>query len=380
MEAAEASFGTAEKTDSSYCFPYRLEDILALEKATELRPMDAKAWYYLGILWYDKKQYGDAISCLEQSAALDDTFPTVFRNLSIAYYNKERAPEKARTALEKAYHLDESDARVLMELDQLYKKMNVSVEERLALLEAHMEQVKFRDDLYLEYVTLQNLSGHHETALQLIADRKFHPWEGGEGKVPAQYLLALTELAKKELEKGAYENALTYLRQAAGSYPHNLGEGKLAGAQENNIYYYMGCAYEGLGEREQAKACWTRASEGLSEPAGMMYYNDQPPEMIYYQGMALLKLERRDEAMSRFNCLIDYGSRHMFDDFKIDYFAVSLPDLLIFDEDLNEKNKIHCRFMLGLGCLGKGETKKAEEMFEEILKKNPVHNCQFVVR
>lgn len=84
--------------------------------------------------------------------------------------------------------------------------------------------------------------------------------------------------------------------------------------------------------------------------------------------------------MSRFNCLIDYGSRHMFDDFKIDYFAVSLPDLLIFDEDLNEKNKIHCRFMLGLGCLGKGETKKAEEMFEEILKKNPVHNCQFVVR
>lgn len=380
MEAAEASFGTAEKTDSSYCFPYRLEDILALEKATELRPMDAKAWYYLGILWYDKKQYGDAISCLEQSAALDDTFPTVFRNLSIAYYNKEQNPQKARTALEKAYHLDESDARVLMELDQLYKKMNVSVEERLAMLQAHMEQVKFRDDLYLEYVTLQNLSGRHETALQLIADRKFHPWEGGEGKVPAQYLLALTELAKKELKKGAYESALTYLQQATGSYPHNLGEGKLAGAQENNIYYYMGCAYEGLGQREQAKECWTRASEGLSEPAGMMYYNDQPPEMIYYQGMALLKLERRDEAMSRFNCLIDYGSRHMFDDFKIDYFAVSLPDLLIFDEDLNEKNKIHCSFMLGLGYLGKGETKKAEEMFEEILKKNPVHNCQFVVR
>ena len=33
------------------------------------------------------------------------------------------------------------------------------------MLQAHMEQVKFRDDLYLEYVTLgQNLSGHHETA------------------------------------------------------------------------------------------------------------------------------------------------------------------------------------------------------------------------
>lgn len=379
-EDAEKSFSAAEHTDSSYCFPYRLEDILALEQAAHVSPSDAKVWYYLGILWYDKKQYKEAISCLERSAKLDDTFPTVFRNLSIAYFNKEHNPQKARTALEKAYELDVTDARVLMELDQLYKKMNVSVKERLALLEAHMEQVLFRDDLYLEYVTLQNLSGRHENALHLIGERTFHPWEGGEGKVPAQYLLALTELAKQELENEAYEKALGYLKQAADSYPFNLGEGKLAGAQENNIYYYMGCVYEKMGEPVLAEECFIRASEGLSEPAGMMYYNDQPPEMIYYQGMALLKLGRNDEAMSRFNCLIDYGSRHMFDDFKIDYFAVSLPDLLIFDEDLNEKNKIHCSFMLGLGYLGKGETKKAEEMFEQILQKNPVHNCQFVDR
>ena len=106
------------------------------------------------------------------------------------------------------------------------------------------------------------------------------------------------------------------------------------------------------------RSAWTRASEGLSEPAGMMYYNDQPPEMIYYQGMALLKLERRDEAMSRFNCLIDYGSRHMFDDFKIDYFAVSLPDLLISTRISMRKIRSIAASCWGLGCLGKGGDEK----------------------
>ena len=36
--------------------------------------------------------------------------------------------------------------------------------------------------------------------------------------------------------------------------------------------------------------------------------------------------------------LIAYGEAHLFDEMKIDYFAVSLPDLLIFEEDLNRKN------------------------------------------
>lgn len=55
---------------------------------------------------------------------------------------------------------------------------------------------------------------------------------------------------------------------------------------------------------------------------------------------------------------------------KIDYFAVSLPDLLIFEEDLNRKNVSHCLFMKGLGHLGRKETQRAEECFEEIRTKD----------
>ena len=125
-------------------------------------------------------------TCWETSMQQDDTFPTVLRNLSLAYFNKLNRQEEAVTLLEKAFALDMTDARILMELDQLYKRLNRSHEDRLAFLKKHKDIAFQRDDLYLEYVTLLNQLGQYEEAIRMIDARKFHPWEGGEGKVPAQ--------------------------------------------------------------------------------------------------------------------------------------------------------------------------------------------------
>ena len=377
-KAQETALSRAASADSSYCFPHRLEDIGVLSAAIAENPEDSRAEYYLGNLWYDKKQYSEAVGCFERSAAVCDDFATVHRNLALAYYNKQHDTKRAIGELEKAFQMDTTDARVFMELDQLRKKTGMSKEERLKELQNHMELVEIRDDLYLEYVTLLNACGRYEEALQYISRRNFHPWEGGEGKVPAQYLFSLVEIGKKYLGQGNFTEAVKILEQAAGSYPFNLGEGKLAGAQENNIYYYLGCAYEGAKQPEKAAACFDRASVGSSEPAGMMYYNDQPPEMIFYQGMALRKLGREKEARSRFHKLLDYGQKHIFDDIKIDYFAVSLPDLQIFDEDLNRKNEIHCRFLMGLGLLGLGQEQKAGAEFEKVLALDHMHMGAFI--
>ncbi|MBD4493328.1 hypothetical protein GUG78_15960, partial [Xanthomonas citri pv. citri] len=70
------------------------------------------------------------------------------------------------------------------------------MKERWSDMEKHFDLVESRDDLYLEYVTLLNTLGEPEKALGLIKARKFHQWEGGEGKVAAQYLTALYQLAK----------------------------------------------------------------------------------------------------------------------------------------------------------------------------------------
>ncbi|MDD4077730.1 MAG: DUF5107 domain-containing protein, partial [Bacilli bacterium] len=120
--------------------------------------------------------------------------------------------------------------------------------------------------------------------------------------------------------------------------------------------------------RSQAKHYYDLASIGLTEPTDAMYYNDQPADMIYYQGLALIKLDRVNEAKARFNKLIDYGENHIFDNKKIDYFAVSLPDFLIFDTDLNKKNVAHCQYLIGLGNLGLGNDEAAKKAFTEVLK------------
>ena len=360
-EAAEA-VARAERETADCCFPNSLDDIEALKSATRLVPQTPKALYYLGNLWYDKRQYDEAVACWEASAALDDRFPTVLRNLSLAYFNKLGRRDEAVTLLERAFALDTTDARILMELDQLYKRLNRPHAERLALLDRYRETAFRRDDLYLEYATLLNQLGRYEEAITMIDGRKFHPWEGGEGKVPAQYQIARLELAKRCIAEKDYDRALKLIDECY-LYPHHLGEGKLPGAQENDFNYYKGLILQLTGHDEEAKALFEKASVGNSQPAAAVYYNDQKPDKIFYQGLALLRLGREAEARGRFNNLISYGEKHLYDVFKMDYFAVSLPDLQIWEDDMNRKNVIHCNYLMGLGHLGLGDKAKAEKYF-----------------
>jgi tetratricopeptide (TPR) repeat protein len=363
----------AETTKVDGCFAYRLEAIEALESVVSIQPKAAKANYHLGNFWYDRRQYSEAIVHWENSRELDDQFPTVHRNLALAYFNKKDDRVQALSALEVAFKLDTSDARIFMELDQLYKRLNYPLEERLDFLEKYPKLVDFRDDLYLERCTLYNLLGQYSKSLNLLMNRQFHPWEGGEGKVTGQYLFALVALARDAISVNKFEEAIELLERTV-RYPDNLGEGKLDGAQENDIHFWLGCAYEGLGKIDQAKKYWEMGRIGLSEPSAAVFYNDQQPDKIFYQGISLIKLGNEKEAKIRFDNLIYYGESHMLDTVKIDYFAVSLPDLLIWEDDLNVKNKIHCHYLIGLGKLGLGNKDKANHEFDLVLMDDTCHS------
>jgi len=370
--AAAKTLETAAAACPDYCFPNQQEAVVVLEWASKTNPSDYKAYYYLGNFWYHAKDYEEAVACWEKSAALNDRFPTAHRNLALAYFNKRHNPGRALVELEKAFRLDETDARILMELDQLYKRLNYPLQVRLEFLMKHPEQVNDRDDLYLEQITLYNLLEEHEKALELLLNRKFHPWEGGEGKVTGQYVFSLTEMAKKAIRKKKCKKAIAHLTQAQ-VYPENLGEGKLYGARENEQLYWMGIAYEGLGNPEQAKACWEKAARGPEEITAAMFYNDQQPDTVFYQGLALQKLGMQNEAASCFDLLIRFGKKHINDHLKIDYFAVSLPDLLIWEDDLDFRNQQLCQYLQGLGELGKGNPEKAAKRFDSILKSEQSH-------
>ena len=362
----------AQKANPDFVFPNRLEEMTVLQWAFAQNPTDSNACYFLGNFWYANRQYEEAIKCWEKSADLNKTFPTVFRNLSLAYFNKLKDTNKSLAALEKAFELDKKDARVLMELDQLYKKLNKSALQRITLLEKHADLVGMRDDLYLERITLYNELGEYKKSYNLLLARKFHPWEGGEGKVVGQYLISIIELTKEALLKEDFQLALNLLH-ATEIYPDNLGEGKLYGVQENDIFYLKGLAYEGLSDHANALIWFKKATIGLDEPAQAIFYNDQQPDKIFYQGLAWKKLDQPERADRVFKKLIQFGELHQNDKIKLDYFAVSLPDLLVFDADLDERNKIHCYYLIGLGKLGLSTDAEWESYFNKALALDTNH-------
>ena len=358
-------YDEAAHADLSYCFPNRAEDIIALEAAKRLSPADAHAPYLLGCLYYAARQYDLAIENWELSARLDPKFPTVWRNLALGRFNKQDRQQEALEYMERAFSLDENDERILMELDQLRKRLHHSHQERLTFLQKYPELIQRRDDLVLEEITLLNQTGHYEEAMQKLDAHIFHPWEGGEGKVSAQYQICRVELAKQALTRRDFEGTIRLLSECL-DYPHHLGEGKLYGAQENDFHYLLGLAYEGMGDMETARKYWEEATKGPQEPAAAMYYNDAKPDKIFYQGLALYKLGREGEAHGRFYRLINYGKQHIFEKQIMDYFAVSLPDLLIWEDSLDTKNLIHCKYMLALGYLGLGDNEHAQKYLAEV--------------
>ena len=121
-----------------------------------------------------------------------------------------------------------------------------------------------------------------------------------------------------------------------------------------------------MGDEKKARECWTLATEGPTEPAAALYYNDAKPDKIFYAGLAWRALGCEDKARSLFNRLVDYGKQHLHDIVTMDYFAVSLPDLLIWEDDLNRRNEIHCKYMMSLGYAGLGDMRHSRRYYGEV--------------
>ncbi len=354
----------AKKQSVDYCFPNRMEAVCALSAFSE----DANACYLLGCLYYDKRQYDIAQSLWEKSASLKPEFPTVHRNLALTYFNNQDDAERALKEMERAYELDESDARVLMELDQLYKRLGKPHQFRLDFLLKHEKEVEQRDDLVLEKATLLNQLGRYEEARNIIDNHWFHVWEGGEGKVSGQYQFCRLEMAKTLLANNNanaadIDKAISLLTECL-TFPHNIGEGKLLNAQDNDFYYFLGKAYQMKGYAEKASENFRKGTVGPTEPAAAMYYNDAKPDKIFYAALCYRALGEEDKARSLFNKLMSYGEQHIYDNITMDYFAVSLPDLLVWNGNLTQANRIHCNYMLALGYYGLGNSEKARKYTE----------------
>jgi tetratricopeptide (TPR) repeat protein len=368
LENANRYYYLGNQADPDYCFPHRIEEKVVLLDVIETTK-SGQACYLLGNLLYDKLNYEEAINYFEQALEMSYNYSVLYRNLGVAYYNNTKNVEQAIRMYEMALQLNQNDGRVLYELDQLYKIENKSVEARLSFLLDKVDIVQTRDDLYIEFVTLHNLLEKHEEALKLLLNRKFHPFEGGEGKVSDQYKFTVIELGKKALDGKAYKKAIEYFNMAK-NFPQNLGEGKIYGTPEADVNYFLGVANKALGNVKKAESFFKLSAEEEVVSSSNLSYKPEKLQMNYYQALSLMELREEDKANQILEDLVAYAFKKSKIEAEVDYFAISVPEFLIFETDLNLVNRTHCYYLMGLGYYGLKKYNKSEEYLKKALTIN----------
>ncbi len=368
--AARDYFKTASGLPADYCFPARLEEIAILQAAINANPRDARALYYLGNLLYDRRRHEEAIRLWERSAKVEPAFSIVWRNLGIGYFNVRRRPALARAAYERAFGANPADPRLLFERDQLWKRLRVKPGVRLRELEKHLGLVEQRDDVTIELCALCNQTGRAEKALAVLSSRKFQPWEGGEGAPLAQHVRAHLALGRQALRQGSGPSAVAHF-QAALTAPLNLGEARHLLANQSDAHYWLGCALAALGERQAARQHWRTAAtfKGDFQQMSVRTFS----EMTYYSALAWERLGQKARARKLLRDLLAYGRKLQIHRARIDYFATSLPTLLLFDDDLQFRQETTALFLQAQALLGLGQRAAAKKLCQRVLKRDPNH-------
>lgn len=373
LDEAESSaemYERAAAASPEYCFPSRLEELLVFEEAVRARPKDGRAPYYLGNLLYDRRRHEEAIAQWERSTQLEDGFATGWRNLGIAYFNVRGDSVRARAAFDRAFAANPRDARILYERDQLWKRIGEAPHVRLAELQRHPELCDLRDDLSIEVATLLNQGDEPERALALLLGRMFQPWEGGEGLVLEQFTRSNLLLGQRALEAENAALALKYF-QAALTPPESLGEAKHLLANQSDIHFWIGACYAEDGLVAEAEASWSRAARQMGDFQRMSVCSVS--EMTFWCALAQRRLGRAAEATELFELVHRYSMELECQPVKIDYFATSLPAMLLFEDDLDARKQVEATFLRGQALFGLGKRAESEAALRKVLELDRNH-------
>jgi tetratricopeptide (TPR) repeat protein len=349
---------------SEYVFPFQSEAIGVLRDAIAANPSDARAPYYLGNLLFDW-QPDEAVALWEKSAALDPSFPIVWRNLAQPWSHKDDDASRAKAIgyLEKAVALDDHYADHYAELDALYQASSTPVEKRLALLEQHEPVVVQKDEGLAALIGLKTFAGKPDEAIALLEGRTFSLWEGGtrfntgEAWADANLVRGLQRFNAKQ-----FSDALADFESALKP-PANLRAEQPGGSHQAELAYWIGCANEALGNQELAQQSWLAATV-TNAPENRRGNLLVAHAARYFQALAFQKLGQSEKAEPIFHELVDAGTA------ALNSAGDDTPSTSPQPANLRTAN---AHYLAGLGYAGLGENEKARAEFAAALTAAPDH-------
>ena len=167
---------------------------------------------------------------------------------------------------------------------------------------------------------------------------------------------------EQSIEAKKYEPALADFRTAL-AIPDNLPLGFEGGAGIHNaeVAYWSGVAYEGMGDHQKAVASWERAAPATPVRRRRASGDDltRKPE-LYYQGLALQKLGKGEEAKAIFQGLVAAGQQAL-----ASQKAASGPELS------PRARKALAHYITGLGYLGLNDQAGARAELSQAVQTDP---------
>lgn len=334
-----------------YVFPFRLETLNVLKLASEYDMNDAKPWYYLGNLLYDKRPE-KAIEAWENAVRLDPTMAIAYRNLGWGYYHHQGDGLKAISSYEKAMALNKNEPVYYEELDALYEMSNAPVEKRLKLFEGNNEVVSKRDDAFARQITVLTLAGKPEKSVEYVTGRKFS-YREGSSRVRDILIDAHLMLGKKFMTEKNYSKALVEFLLA--QVPEEEAGGSRSGNRNLQVDYFIGSAYEALGNKSKAKNYYSMSTSQESRSSSYIRY---------YQGLSYSRLGKKKEASDAFTAIIEEGDKQVKQSAsnEVDFFAK-------FGEKEAENARLSNAYLLkGLGYKGLGNAAAAKENLQKAVE------------
>jgi tetratricopeptide (TPR) repeat protein len=126
-----------------------------------------------------------------------------------------------------------------------------------------------------------------------------------------------------------------------------------------------------LGEKAGARWHWRKAVSFKGDFKEMSF---RPfSEMTYYSALAREQLGKHADAKKLFRKLMAYAEALEKDPAKIDYFATSLPTMLLFEDDLQFRQQTTALFLRAQAHFGLGEIELGASLLERVLKRDPNH-------
>jgi TolA-binding protein len=142
-------------------------------------------------------------------------------------------------------------------------------------------------------------------------------------------------------------------------------------ANQSDIHFWIGCAFDGMGDGESARKHWLAAATFKGDFQQMSVRNFS--EMTYYSALSLEKLGKHAQAKKLLLDLLDYAKELQKAPARIDYFATSLPTMLLFDDDLQFRQETTALYLHAQAQLGLGQKSKAKSLLLVVLRRDPSH-------